>query len=348
VQPLDYEITDDDYYLFAVGELTARENDFIEDAKLKRLAAALNMGEFFKLLRETYYSRYVDELEAGDSFDKVVAIELKQMATYLSSRLKESHQPVLSVLFTREEIHNYKVVAKALGRSENLEKLFIPLRYPYSEVISAARGTKFEHMDHFSQQMAIKASELFRKDTGFREAEFELEKHYLESLWGEVKKFSARMIVDYFKYSIDMYNIKNVYRHWLAAEETDIQKIIAAHGFLGKDFYKNLKKEGTGEFFKAVEKTAYQPLVSRGGQLITEHKDYSATEKNEDILYRIFFDPVKYTTFNLEKVFDFFLKKKIEVKTLNIIYSGILYGMDKDRLRHEVLILDEDKNRSNW
>ncbi|MGM0366628.1 MAG: V-type ATPase subunit [Actinomycetota bacterium] len=348
MQPISYEITDDDYYLFTVGELSARESELIEDARLKRMAAALNVKELFKLLRETYYSRYSEELESGESFDKVVSAELRQMASHLLSRLKESHRPVLDVLFIPEQIHNYKAAAKALAKSQNLEKLFMPLLYTYHDTVASARGTKFEHMDIFSRKMAVKAAQLFKEGNAYREAEFKLEKFYLDSLWEELSRISARMIIDFFRCSIDMYNIKNVYRHWLASEETDIQKIIIPHGFLEKDFYKNLKKEGTAEFFKSVEKTAYHPLVSKGGQLITEHNDYAVAEKNEDIFYRIFFDPVKYTTFNLEKVFDFFLRKKIELKTLNIIYSGILYGMDKDRLRHEVLILDEDKNRSNW
>ncbi len=343
----DYEIADDDYYLFAAAELSAREEELVEEAKLKRMVSVLNIKEFLKILRETYYSKHMDLLEEGKGFDKVVQLEFKSYADYLLERLKEEHLVVLNILFIPEEVHNYKLITKAMGREEDLKGLFVRLRYSYNEIMDAAKGDKNIYMDSLTQSMALQATKLLEKDIPFRQKEIELEKTYLEMLWKEVEKIPVRMIVDYFKSTIDMYNIKNIYRRWLAKDKADVEEITAGHGFLGDDYYNLLKREGIEEFFKEVEKTRYKPLVSKAGELLTEHKDYSDTEKCEDIFYRVFFEPARFTTNNLEKIFDFFLKKKLEAKTLNIIHNGILYGMDKDRLRHEVLIFNEDKDRSN-
>jgi len=49
---LDYEIRDDDYYLFAAGELTSREIYFIDEPKLKRMINVSKREEFLKLLAE--------------------------------------------------------------------------------------------------------------------------------------------------------------------------------------------------------------------------------------------------------------------------------------------------------
>jgi len=347
VQDLEYEIADDSHYLFAAGELSAKEEQFIEDSKLKRMVSAYNIKELLKLIRETHYAQYTDRLEEGDNFDSVVTTEFGQMANYLSSRLKASHRPVIHILFAPEEIHNYKLLGKALAKNDNLEQLYTPLLYSYNDMLAAAKGTRFAYMDPLSQQTAFRAAELFGREGSFREKEFALEAHYLESLWDAAKQISVPLIIDFLRVLMDLYNIKSIYRHWLAQEKMDIEKIIAGHGFLDKSYYKHIKKEGAGDFFKALEKTRYRHLVYKGSEPITEHKDFSITEKNEDIFAKLFFRPARYTSYNLEKVFDFFLKKKIEIKTLNIIYNGILYGMDKDRLRHEVMIFDEDKDRSH-
>ncbi len=64
MQDLEYEIADDSHYLFAAGELSAKEEQFIEESKLKRMVSAYNIKELLKLIREgvessPYCNKYV-------------------------------------------------------------------------------------------------------------------------------------------------------------------------------------------------------------------------------------------------------------------------------------------------
>lgn len=346
MQAIDFELKDDSYYLFATAELVSREKEFIDDNKLKRLVFSPNVVELSKILRETYYSKYAEQLEEGTGFDRVATQEFEQMASYLSSRLKPQHTETIDLLLIKEQIHNYKVILKALAAGTSLEDLFINIGASYQQLLAAAKTGKGTETGSLEQYMVDKIRQL--QQEGQREAELDLEKFFLEELASRVKQMNNRMLTRYLEHSIDMYNIKNIYRHWLTGDKSEIDRILIDEGLLDKKFYLQVKKEGIEGLFKQLEKTFYAPLVTKGSQLLLEHKDYSITEKNEDIFYRIFFDPVKYTVSNLEKIFDFFLRKKIEIKTLNLIYSGVLFDMDKDQIRHEVLILDEDQNRSNW
>lgn len=346
MQAIDFELKDDSYYLFASAELVSREKEFIDDNKLKRLVSSPNVVELSKILRETYYSKYAEQLEEGITFDRVATQEFEQMASYLSLRLRPRHMAAIDLLLVREKIHNYKVILKALATGTSMEDLFINIGGSYQQLISAARTGKGTEAGTLEQSMIDKIRQLQQEEP--RAAELALEKYYLQQLAPRVRQMNNLMLNRYLEHSIDMYNIKNIYRHWLTSDKSEIDHILIDEGLLGKQFFQQAKKEGIEGLFKQLEKTFYAPLITKGGQLLFEHKDYSIAEKNEDIFYRLFFDPVKYTVSNLEKIFDFFLKKKIEVKTLNLIYSGVLFDMDKDQIRHEVMILDEDQNRSNW
>ncbi|MFO7928832.1 MAG: hypothetical protein R6U35_04115, partial [Candidatus Humimicrobiaceae bacterium] len=106
---LEYEIKDDDYYLFSAGELSSREIYFIDGPKLKRMVNARNREELLKLLKETFYSKYLDELESGKSFEEILCREFADIATYLTKRLKKEHIQTINILFLAEKIHNLGV-----------------------------------------------------------------------------------------------------------------------------------------------------------------------------------------------------------------------------------------------
>ncbi len=345
---LEYEIKDDDYYLFSAGELSSREMYFIDGPKLKRMANAHNREELLKLLKETFYSKYLDELESGKSFEQILCREFADIATYLTKRLKKEHMRTINILFLAENIHNLKLILKSLFYEDNLDNLFIPLQYTYSFLVNTVESRRFEDTDPVTATALEKIAALSKQEGGHREMDMELEKAYLDSLCEKISNIKSNMIKDFLKHLVDIYNIKNIYRYKLSGDSYGFDRFLSPNGFLEVKFLKKYEKGQLGEFLEAIEKTRYSPLVKYGGRSLAEERDFSIFERNEDIFYRLFFEPIRYTTSNLEKVFDYFLKKKIEIKNLNIIYTGVSYGIDKDKIRHEVLILDEDKNRSNW
>ncbi|MGM0368288.1 MAG: V-type ATPase subunit [Actinomycetota bacterium] len=345
---LEYEIKDDDYYLFSAGELSSREIYFIDGPKLKRMVNARNREELLKLLKETFYSKYLDELESGKSFEEILCREFADIATYLTKRLKKEHIQTINILFLAENIHNLKLILKSLSYEDSLDNLFIPLQYTHSFLVNTVESRRFVDTDPVTARALEKIATLSKQEASHREMDMELEKAYLDSLCRQVFNIKSNMIKAFLKHSVDIYNIKNIYRYKLSGDSYGFDRFLSPNGFLEMKFLKKYQKKQLSEFLEAIEKTRYSPLVKYGGRSLAEERDFSIFEKNEDIFYRLFFEPVRYTTSNLEKVFDYFLKKKIEIKNLNIIYTGVNYGVDKDKIRHEVLILDEDKNRSNW
>ena len=87
---------------------------------------------------------------------------------------------------------------------------------------------------------------------------------------------------------------------------------------------------------KQLEKTDYADVVIRGGQRLFSDNSFSSFERNRDLYFLDYFDSIKYSVSNLEKIFHFFLKKKIELININIIYTGIKFNADRSNLRCKV------------
>ncbi|MDZ7836985.1 MAG: V-type ATPase subunit [Actinomycetota bacterium] len=164
MQAIDFELKDDSYYLFATAELVSREKEFIDDNKLKRLVSSPNVVELSKILRETYYSKYADQLEEGTAFDQVAVQEFKQIASYLHLRLKPEHLHTIDLLLVREQIHNYKAILKALATGTSLEDLFVTIGSSYQQLLSAARTGKGTQSETLQQSMIDKIRQLQQEE----------------------------------------------------------------------------------------------------------------------------------------------------------------------------------------
>ncbi|MDZ7836986.1 MAG: hypothetical protein U5N58_03005 [Actinomycetota bacterium] len=75
-----------------------------------------------------------------------------------------------------------------------------------------------------------------------RAAELALEKYYLEQLAPRIRQMNNLMLNRYLEHSIDMYNIKNIYRHWLTSDKSEIDHILIDEGLLGKTVFPAGKK----------------------------------------------------------------------------------------------------------
>lgn len=347
---IDYTtISDDSYYLFACAELKAREKEFIEKQKIKRMLDTKSIDSFFKLLHETYYSKYIDDTSKNRDFKSIITSELKSIINFLKERLKAEHQIITGFLMHKEDLHNIKIIMKSEVLNRDLEELFIPVLYSYSQLKKAVETGSYENIDLDTTRSLQYAAILGHTEKIYRTSELKLELFFLEKLYSSIAALKSKMLEDFTKHIIDIFNIKNIYRNRFAEEKFDFDLFLHKNGFLTLNFLKKFENENLDYFVKTLSSTQYAPLLAQGPHPLYDDNGASYSfEKNEELFYICFFDSIKYTISNLEKIVDFFIKKKIELINLNIVFTGILYNIDRDKIRHEVLIFDEDKNRCNW
>ena len=98
----------------------------------------------------------------------------------------------------------------------------------------------------------------------------------------------------------------------------------------------DLEGESMDYIVQQLEKTGYANVVIKGAQWLFSECSFSSFERNRDLYFLEYFDTIKYSVSNLEKIFNFFLRKKIELTSINILYTGIKFNADKSNLRCKV------------
>jgi vacuolar-type H+-ATPase subunit C/Vma6 len=333
---LDYDIGDDSYYLFTCAELQVREIEFLGKDKIERMLKSRNTEDFFTVLRDTVYSKYISNMEDSASFESTMLEEYRGIVDYLGERLKPEHQPVKDLLFLELNIHNLKVIIKSVTGDMDLEGLFIPLFYSYPDMMDAATGEKYEVVGQKVFEMLAKLVELARSQKDARLMEIKLEQFYLEYISKSVKGLRSRMMADYLRHFIDIMNIKNICRSKNLKDDIRFGSFLYGNGFLSGESLAIFEGEELETFIKEMGRTDYTDIVTKGAYALEQQGTFSAFEKNEYLFYIDFFEPVNYSVSNLEKIFKFFLTKKMELGYLNVIFTGILYGISEEKIRSRI------------
>lgn len=335
---IDYDISDDSYYLFTSAELKKRETEFLDESRIEKLVKSGGTDEFIKTLRDTIYLRYLKDVESSGNFEGVILSEYGNIVKFLNERLRDEHKPVIGILFLEEYLHNLKVVIKSIILNMDLENLFIPVSDSYQTLRNAALEGNYKEIDPLIARVLSFAVELSEVQKNYRLMELEIEKFYLSKMFDSARKLKRQFIIDYFRRVIDIYNIKNISRSKYLQEDLSFDNFIIENGFLSKKSLKRFEGETLDFFIREMEKTDYADIAAKGLYALNSERTFSSFDKKEDEFYTGFFDPLTFTVSNLERIFHFFLKKKTELKYLNIIYTGILYGIGKEKIKNRVKV----------
>ncbi len=335
---IDYDISDDSDYLFTCAELKKRETEFLDENRIEKLLMSGGTDEFIKTLRDTVYSKYLDDLENSGNFGNVVLGGYGNTVKFLNERLRDEHKPVIGILFLEENLHNLKVVIKSIVLDMDLENLFIPILDSYQTLREAALKRDYKEIDQSISEVFSFAVEIAGVQKNYRLMELEIEKFYLSKIFDSAKKIKRQFVTDYLRHIIDIYNIQNICRNKYLEEDLNFDNFIYENGFLPKNSLKRFESENLDFLIKELEWTDYADMIAKGIHTLNSGKTFSSFEKSEGQFIMDFFDPLKFTVSNLEKIFQFFFRKKNELRYLNIIYTGVFYGIDKEKIKNRVKV----------
>ena len=339
----EYEIADDADYLHTCAQLKAREFEFLEKSRLERMLYSGNLEDFTKVLSESYYLRYINLITPENNFDGVIIKSNSEIIEYLNGRLKPQHTFVPDLLMYEENIHNFKILLKAFILKENLSSIFLPYRYSYETLMEEIAGQGYARIDDNTLTMLKSVSMLKEKQrTDSKDAEIEIEKKYIDMLYENVKMSESRMMHDFMKHVIDITNIKNIIRVKYSQAKLDFESFLHENGFLEVSYLKKFENENYDFIVQELSGGHYGSIVSKGVHSLNTYETFFSFDKNEYIFYLNFFEKIKYSVANIEKIFGFFMRKKIEFKILNIVYLGLLYGIEKSKIEHKVEIISEN------
>ncbi len=335
----DYDINDDPYYLYICALLTEREKEFIDKQRWERLINADSTKDFLKVLQETHYSKYTNMIEKTGNLESAMTEEHTSIMNLLRGFLKKEHEPLKEFYLLRLDMQNIKIIMKACITEKDFSDIFHAFSYSYQDLKEAYESGKYDKIDKETQEILNYAKHTIDLEKNQRTRELLLERFYLNKIYEHFSSMGSEMLIDLLKHTIDMYNIKNIYRVKLLKDKIPYDAFLYENGFLEKRELIKYEKESTDYFIQSIEKTPYLKMIFQGTHMFQQKNTFSAFERNEDEFVLNFFEQVKYSVSNLEKLVYFALRKRIEMKNLNIALIGATYSIDKERIRNRILAL---------
>lgn len=335
---MSYEIEDDSSYLFACAELKTREVEFVSSARIERMLSAADMEEFLKVLGETVFATEISSIEAEGSFERVMVSGYKAINDYLESRLESGHEDLIHILFFEEFLHDLKLIIKSSMLKKDLKDYYIPIKYEYGFLMEAYNKGKFNNLFGPMPELMeyLKGLEGAQGEKDLRKMELDFEIFYTKKMIDAAKGLKRKMMRDYMSQKVDLINIETIYRSKQLEEKNGFADLLHSGGCLDRNMLAGLENESMDFITKELENADCGEVVIKGGQRLFADKSFSSFERNRDLYFLQYFDRVKYNVSNLEKIFLFFLKKKIELININILYTGIRYSADKSNIRSKI------------
>lgn len=332
----DANVSEDNHYLFECAELKEKEREFLEPSLMERLIMSRDIDEFCKVLQETAYSKYVERIKKDGNLESLLFEESRSNMDYLEKSLKQEHRSLLKFFLLDTDLHNVKLVLKARASQKDLSSLFLPDHYTYEELQAYMNGENVE-LDSITRKLVDYAKSLMQEgNADFRMVELKLEAYNLTLLSGIIRASGSVPLANLLKHRIDILNIKNVYRSKINNERYSYDDFLYDGGFLERDFFKRFEKESVDYFAQSIEKSEYTRMIMQGTHMLYSEKTFSSFESNEDAFILRYFDSMKYTTSSLETIIGFFLRKRIERRNLNIVFTGVLYNLSRERIKHRM------------
>lgn len=323
-------------YLFSSGELAEREREFLEKEQLERLLASASKDDFVRILNETYYSKYTEEIKKNGNIEIMTESENLQAIEYLKQHLKNEHKNLIEFLILDRDLHNVKIIMKSSVLKKDLRDLFLFSPYTFDDIKNA-----FEQKDASKLEPPIKdileyAFTLLETETDFRLIELKLEQFFFKRLEKYVASAKSSSLVKLLKHRVDMLNIKNVYRSKVAKESFKYDEFLYEGGYLNAEFFRQFEHESVDFFAQSIERGDYTKMIMQGTHLLYSDETFASFEKNEEEFIINFFSEASKSTASLERVLGFFVRKRFEVRSLNIIFNGITNNISRDKLKHRI------------
>lgn len=324
------------HYLFACGELAEREREFLDKQLMDRLIMSESKEDFYKILNETYYNIYIEEARKSGNLESLIKSEEHKSIEYLQANLAEEHKNLIMFLILDTELHNVKVVLKSEILKKDLKDLFVHYTCSFDDLKNAYETKDFSKIAPDTAEILSYATELMQSGFDFRMTELKLEQFFFKKLSFYVAGAKSEMLQEMLKHRIDMMNIKNVYRSKIAKEDFLYEDFLYEGGLLDIEFFKHFEGESLDYFAQTLEKSEYVKMIMQGMHLLYTEQTFASFEKNEEEFVLSFFDQARYSVSSLEKVLGFFVRKRFESRSLNIIFTGVANNIGREKIRHRI------------
>ena len=320
---------EDAFYTYACGRIRALELTLIDRVRVERLKELKTAGEVFRNLQDTYYAKFLQDIETPEEFAKIIPLVRRETIDIVSKLLEREY---LEELLWEYDFRNLKTGLKLVVSERGLDGVmaYSTVNFPFKLLFEALKEDRVDLLPPKLREGAVLAIEGYYERHEARKIDSVVDRYFYGKL---IHTFKSEFLRNYYRIKADFINIFTYLRLLMMNKMEYLKEYILEGGFIPSEFFIKVQSQ---EFFKELESIPYYDYLKDGIAEFNRTKDVLLLERGYENYIVDYLKTTKYIHMGHEPVISYYLARLHELKVLKIIITGKLVGASQDELQKRV------------
>ena len=325
-------------FLQLIPRIRVYEKKLLDKAQIERMIDANTSEGALKVLQETEYAAFMNEVRRPDDYEILLSNELVRLykTMYEASPLKE----IIDVMALKYDYHNIKVLVKGKILDKDFSQMLIPVgMVGVNDLKSAINGEDFGRLPKKMEECLRKIFEKFEETNDPQFIDL-IADQYLYAHIHEIankKNINDKALDRYLTNLIDLNNVKTLLRAKKQDKNVNFfLDAIVPGGSIDASKFRSLYLDTIENIPNNLSSKEYSQVLREGIASYIETSSVSEFEKLIDNHIMSIMKEAKIVTKGLEPVLTYTYGKENEIKQIRTIMVGKLNNITKEVIRERL------------
>lgn len=323
-------------YTQAISRLKVLETRLIERTKMDRMIDSSTAEEAMKILQESEYSIHLGKIKRAEEYEVVLKDELKRIYSlmYEVTPVKQ----LIDIMSLRYDYHNIKVLLKAKELKTPLDHLLIDVgTIPTEKMKDYLENEDYTDFNPIMREGIEKTLIRYRNDLDPQMIDILLDSYMYKHMVSQADELGEGFISKFLKISIDLINLKTLFRVKKQNKEKDfLESVILQGGILDKDVFMNSLNDSMENLAQKLSYTDYYDILRLSLEDYLKTGRINTFEKFSDDFIMEYIKKSKFMSFGPEPLLAYLTAKETEIKNIRIIMVGKLNKVAPESIRERL------------
>lgn len=323
-------------YTQAISRLKVLETRLIERTKMDRMIDSPTAEDALKILQESEYSIHLGKIKRAEEYEVLLKDELKRVYS-----LMYEVTPVkllIDIMSVRYDYHNLKVLLKAGQLNTSLDYLLVDVgTIPTEKMKSYLENEQYVDFPPIMREGLERTIAKYQAEKDPQLIDILLDTTMYRHMLALAKDLDEPFISNYLKISVDLINLKTLFRVKKQNKERDfLETVLLPGGQLDRDVFINGLHETMDSLTQRLSYTDYFNVLRLSVEDFAKTGRINIFEKLSDDFLMEFVKKSKFISFGPEPLLAYLIAKETEIKNIRIIMVGKLNKVSPESIRERL------------
>lgn len=321
---------DNPEYAFACGKVRALELKLLDRVRFERLSSAADFGELLKLLQDTEYSRYLNEVHKPGDFEVLLRKEYEALLQLVSELAMDS-QLEMDLRFPYDFL-NVKVYAKSVIFEKDFSRSYSTYSYyPASVLKDAIENGRYDLVHRIILSSFENAFSSYYEKREIFQIDVAVDKEMFKYFCSESRMEFLRV---YYNLKADLQNVVTFLRLERMNRLNILMSVLLPGGYLPPSLFGSVRDFDS--LLYELRHTPYYEVINPGYFDYQKNGSFVRLERDLDNYFGGLVKEASKKDLGVEPLLSYYFKKKNEISILRMIMVSKINELPKEMILERI------------